>query len=66
MFRTGEKTGFERMLDGILGRAKIAALNSAAQVEAEFAARGVLMSSGTPSRSNNGSRPSTKRHSPTQ
>lgn len=47
MFRTGEKADFERMLDDILGRAKITALSATAQVEAEFAARGALMSSGT-------------------
>jgi hypothetical protein len=48
MFRTGEKADFERMLDDILGRAKTAAVCTAAQVEAESSARGTLMSSGTP------------------
>lgn len=48
MFRTGNKADFERMLDDILGRAKAAAVTTAAQVEAESAACGTLMSSGTP------------------
>lgn len=48
MFRTGEKSDFERMLDGILGRAKSAGLSISAQVEAESAARGSLLSSGVP------------------
>jgi len=48
MFRTGEKADFERMLDDILARAKTAALYASAQVEAETAARGTLLSSGTP------------------
>ena len=48
MFRTAEKTDFERMLDSILERAKTAALSTSAQVEAESAARGTLLSSGTP------------------
>jgi hypothetical protein len=48
VFRTGEKADFERMLDDILDRAKATAISTAAQVEAEFAARGVLTSSGTP------------------
>jgi hypothetical protein len=47
VFRTGEMSDFERMLDDILGRAKTAALTTAAQVEAESAARGTLLSSGT-------------------
>src|SRR5437588_183085 len=48
MFRTGEKADFERMLDDILGRAKTAAVSTSGQVEAESAARGTLLSSGTP------------------
>lgn len=36
------------MLDDILGRAKTAALQTSAQVEAEAAKRGTLLSSGTP------------------
>lgn len=48
MFRTGEKTDFERMLDDVLGRAKTAAVSTAAQVEAESAARGTFLSSGVP------------------
>jgi hypothetical protein len=48
VFRTGEKTDFERMLDDILGSAKTAALSTSAQVEHESAARGTLLSSGTP------------------
>lgn len=48
MFRTGQKADFERMLDDILVRAKTAALYTSAQVEAESAARGTLLSSGTP------------------
>jgi hypothetical protein len=48
VFRTGERTDFERMLDDILGRAKTTALHTSAQVEAEAAARGSLLSSGTP------------------
>jgi hypothetical protein len=47
MFRTGEKADFERMLDDILSRAKTSALTTSAQVEAESAARGALLSSGT-------------------
>ena len=48
MFRTGDKADFERMLDDILARAKVAAASTAAQVTAESSARGRLMSSGTP------------------
>ena len=48
MFRTGDKVDCERMLDDILSRAKTAALTTSAQVEAESAARGTLLSSGTP------------------
>lgn len=48
MFRTGEKADFERMLDDLLSRAKTSALTTSAQVEAESAARGSLLSSGTP------------------
>jgi hypothetical protein len=48
VFRTGEKADFERMLGDILGRAKTTALHTSAQVEAESAARGSLLSSGTP------------------
>ncbi len=48
MFRTGDKTDFERMLDNILGRAKTAAMYTCAEVEAEAAKRGTLLSSGTP------------------
>ena len=48
MFKTGEKSDFERMLDHILGSAKAAALTTSAQVEHESAARGTLLSSGTP------------------
>lgn len=48
VFKTGQKADFERMLDDILGRAKTTALHTSAQVEAESAARGSLLSSGTP------------------
>jgi hypothetical protein len=48
MFRTGDKADFDRMLDDILGRAKTAATSIAIQVDAEAAARGTLVSSGTP------------------
>ena len=48
MFKTGEKSDFEWMLDHILGSAKAAALTTSAQVEHESAARGTLLSSGTP------------------
>jgi hypothetical protein len=48
VFRTGDRVDFERMLDDILGRATIAALTAATQVEHEAAARGTLASSGTP------------------
>jgi hypothetical protein len=48
VFRTGEKTDFERMLDDILASAKTAALTTSTQVEHESAARGTLLSSGTP------------------
>lgn len=48
MFRTGDKADFDRMLDDILGRAKAAAAEATLQVEHEFAARGALLSSGTP------------------
>lgn len=48
VFRTGEKTDFERMLDEILASAKSAALTTTTQVEHESAARGTLLSSGTP------------------
>jgi hypothetical protein len=48
MFRTGDKADFERMLDDILGRAKTVAVSTSGQVEAESAARGTLLSSGTP------------------
>jgi hypothetical protein len=48
MFCAGEKVDFERMLDDILSRAKTSALTTSAQVEGEFAARGALLSSGTP------------------
>lgn len=47
MFRTGEKTDFERMLEDILGRARVSAAETAVQVEHESAARGALLSSGT-------------------
>ena len=40
MFRTGERTDFERMLADILARAKAAAVNTAGQIEAEASARG--------------------------
>jgi hypothetical protein len=39
VFGTGETSDFERMLDDILGRAKTAALTTAAQVEAPRIAR---------------------------
>jgi hypothetical protein len=48
VFRTGDKADFERMLDDILGRAKTKALHTSAQVEAEAAKNGSLLSSGTP------------------
>lgn len=48
VFRMGEKADFERMLDDMLGRAKTTALHTSAQVEAESAARGSLLSSSTP------------------
>jgi hypothetical protein len=48
VFRTGEKIDFDRMLDDILARAKTLAVSTSAQVEAESAARGTLLSSGTP------------------
>jgi hypothetical protein len=48
VFKRGEKSDFERMLDDILSRAKTIALHTSAQVEAEAAARGSLLSSGTP------------------
>jgi hypothetical protein len=48
MFRTGDKADFNRMLDDILRRAKAAATEATLQVEREFAARGALLSSGTP------------------
>lgn len=48
MFRAGNKADFERMLNDILTRAETTSVNAAAQVEAESAARGALMSSGTP------------------
>ena len=48
VFRTGEKTDFERMLEDILASAKTAGLTTSAQVEHESAARGTLLSSGTP------------------
>jgi hypothetical protein len=47
VFRTGEKIDFDRMLDDILARAKTLAVSTAAQVEAESAARGALLSSST-------------------
>jgi hypothetical protein len=48
VFRTADKSDFQRMLDDILGRAKIAATTTSTQVEHEAAARGTLASSGTP------------------
>ena len=48
MFRKGDKNDFERMLDDILASAKTAALTASTQVEHEAAARGALLSSGTP------------------
>ena len=48
MFKTGDIADFERMLDDILGRAKVHALHTSAQVEAEAAKHGSLMSSSTP------------------
>ena len=48
MFKTGGREDFERMLDDILGRAKIEADLASVQVEHEAAARGSLLSSGTP------------------
>lgn len=48
VFKKGEKSDFERMLDDILDRVKIAASMISTQVEHEAAARGTLASSGTP------------------
>jgi hypothetical protein len=48
VFRTGDKADFERMLNDILDRVKIAASITSTQVEHEAAARGTLASSGTP------------------
>lgn len=48
VFKKGEKSDFDRMLDDILGRVKTTALHTSAQVKAEAAARGSLLSSGTP------------------
>jgi hypothetical protein len=48
VFRTGEKADFDRMLDDILVKSKLQADHTAVQVEHEAAARGSLMSSGTP------------------
>jgi len=48
MFRTGDKSDFERMLSAMLSRAKTEALQITAQVEAEAASRGSVLSSGTP------------------
>jgi hypothetical protein len=48
VFKTGDKSDFERMLDDILSRAKTQALHTSAQVEAEAAKNGALLSSGTP------------------
>jgi hypothetical protein len=48
VFRTGDKADFERMLNGILDRVRIAASTTSTQVEHEAAARGTLASSGTP------------------
>ena len=47
MFRAGDTKDFERMLDDILSRAKTASATTSAQAQAEAAARGSLMSSGT-------------------
>ena len=48
VFRTGEKADFDRMLDNILAKAKLQVDRTAIQVEHEAAARGSLLSSGTP------------------
>jgi len=48
VFRTGDKTDFDRMVDDILGKAKLQADRTAVQVEHEAAAHGSLVSSGTP------------------
>lgn len=48
MFRSGDKADFERMLDDILGRAQATAAGTSLQVDRESAARGTLLSSGTP------------------
>jgi hypothetical protein len=47
VFRAGDTKDFERMLDDILSRAKTASATTSAQVQAEAAARGSLMCSGT-------------------
>lgn len=47
VFRPGDTKDFERMLDDILDRAKTASATTSAQVQAESAARGSLLSSGT-------------------
>jgi hypothetical protein len=48
VFRTGDKADFDRMLEGILSRARTAAAETAVQLEQEFALHGMLRSSGTP------------------
>jgi hypothetical protein len=48
MFRRGDKADFERMLSTLLMRAKTDALQITAQVEAEAASHGSVLSSGTP------------------
>src|SRR5919109_1649597 len=47
MFRTGNQTDFDRMLNDILRRAKTTAADTSNQIQAAAAARGSLLSSGT-------------------
>lgn len=50
MFGTGDKADFERMLNAMLLRAKTEASRISAQVEAQAASHGSVLSSGTPIR----------------
>jgi len=50
MFDTGDKADFERMLNAMLLRAKTEASRISAQIEAEAASHGSVLSSGTPIR----------------